>query len=71
MYMYCCYIYAIENAGSLCKVYGDNLQKLIEVLSQRSLRGKSTSLSALCVCVCVCQEPESGLHIILYMYNPL
>lgn len=27
-----------ENAGSLCKVYGDNLQKLIAALNERSLR---------------------------------
>ena len=33
----CCKL--AENAGSLCKVYGDNLHKLITALSERSLRG--------------------------------
>ncbi|CAI8052848.1 COMM domain-containing protein 4 [Geodia barretti] len=28
-----------ENAGSVCKVYGDNIQKLTAALNDRSLRG--------------------------------
>ena len=32
-----------ENVGSLCKVYGDNFEKLLTVLSQRSLRSEKNT----------------------------
>ena len=50
-----------ENAGSLCKVYGDNLHKLITVLSERSLRGELPP-------PCIEQSLEDSLFMTFYTF---
>ena len=55
---------AAENAGSLCKVYADNMVKLQQVFSEQSLRGGCLSHESNVVSKAVGQHPEQKASVL-------